>query len=162
MRNIITYVLFLVYLATLGLSFIATNSFIVIGLGELLLASVIVGVPCYFVFSGRSFDTTVVLLHIIIAILIHPAVIDKVIPPKYASIDQAELLRQSQDWKLSWADQADASYALSKSLNSRTVLKMARNHPLLYWLFPPSVALTIWGVLIFVLMQWLEKRESHI
>lgn len=148
------YVIFLAYAGSLAIAAEIAGSFIVLSIGQLLLGlSFLLTVPLMVLTDFvREARLKVCLVHFIIAVAVHPAV---TMDSSYRDAeDQLAALAQvnSRGQGLKDADRHRLSLSLAQSLRDRTSDRLRFRSPLMYWAFPPTVALAVWGVLLYFLL----------
>ena len=161
LTNTLAYCLYSVYLGSLGLAFTAAHSFLVLGLGEMLLGGValLYGplVITYFL-AKENLRLAVLVVHVFLAVLLHPEVLDKELPTLNTA-EQFELLREVNGRGVSWWVKAETSYDLARWLQSNAKRDFKISSPFWYWAFPPSVVLTFWGVVFFFRFPIVDQEE---
>jgi hypothetical protein len=148
------YFIFVLYAVSLAAAFEAAHSFSVLGYGEMMILGVALFtgpvIVAFHVFK-ESERFGVAAAHVFLAIVFHPAVTFK--DPLILDIaEQTQLLRRISDSKESWWVTAELAHDLARSLKDESALRLEISSPLLYWMFPPSLALAVWGVAWFFLL----------
>lgn len=149
--------LFVIYAISLFLAFNFVNWFVIVSFAEICL------ILCFFApvyaliipiiadFLGENKTQTrifVFAIHIFLALLIHPG-IGKSEPQIQSMEQQFKLLRKIHSKNYS----PYFSEYLSYSLQEDTRFELKRKNPYLYWLYPPTLALLFWGVVLFLLLK---------
>ena len=150
------YIAFLLYLGSISIAVVAAHSFVVMGLAEvlLLIACVLTG-PLLVVSQifKESERLAIAAIHIAVAALIHPAVTfgdRRVMSTEEQVTLLAEVNRRTTSTE--WWIRADLARDLATSLKDDTNRRLKFASPAMYWVFPPSAALFIWAILLYLLL----------
>jgi hypothetical protein len=152
---------YFLYAASLSIACASVHSFSVLGLGEMLIYGFgfFAGPLLFAFFLAKTHERLVIAAaHIFLAVLIHrevkfkdPLILDRG--------EQFALLRATHDRDKSWWVQADMAYDLARSVKADATRRFKSLNPVIYWVYPPSVVLGLWGVLCFFFIP--AKREGN-
>jgi hypothetical protein len=157
-KSMLHFIFFWLYVGSISLAAVASHSFLVMSVGELLL---FIGIaftgPLAFValIFKDSARLAVAVVHVLIAIAIHPTMeieehYEVGVEEQMELLARANLSRDSESW---W-NRADAANALATALRKNANSSIKRESLLMYWLFPPSTTLAIWALVIYWLLPY--------
>lgn len=153
----------LAYFLSLALAFGSAHSFAVMSTSDFFLYGVMwLSAPVVITFLDvkHHYGYIAALAHIVLAALIHPALILKD-SPFIDTNTQFEMLRAIHAHGQSWWLRADMAYDLARSLRENVLMSYRLQNPIMFWLHPPTVVLVIWATLFAFFWPKRECTSSH-
>lgn len=160
------YIWFLAYMGTLAIAVVATRTFFVLDLVDVLVIVPALLVAPLFVLRevySASARAGVALAHVLVAVLIHPAV----------TLPRAEVISQERqvevleallanDRSIPESKRTEMLASVARSLRDDELHRMKIKSPWLYWASPTSVVLAAWGCVMFFLLPRGAGRHARL
>ena len=102
--------------------------------------------------SRESMRFMVLVSHVLVGALLHPAITVKesTIPKAESQVDMLIKLHHSDN---TLADKLNLALDLSKMIKDEALFTLMYSEPLLYWVYPITAVLWLWGLVFFVLLS---------
>lgn len=149
------YAIWVAYLASLGLSFAVPQPFFVLRPSEVLIIAAMSTLPiiivAHFIKTKQS-GLLLAAVHLYAAVLFHPQV--NFSEPVYMdNAEQAALLQSLHRGVPNLSVENTMAFRLAHALKTDAALRFEVEHPVITWLFPPSVVLAAWALGVFWLFR---------
>ncbi|RYZ79011.1 MAG: hypothetical protein EOP04_28555 [Proteobacteria bacterium] len=138
------------YIGSIGLAFYATRTFGILTFSDFfIIAASALPLPlliAHYAYRENK-GPLAALSHLVLAVVVHPAVQFKESYSNFFIEDQVKLLKRMHEPGISWWAHADYAETLARSLRADALFHLEVFSPVVYWAFPPSIVLLFWSLI---------------